>query len=133
MPAFTSPPNPKEFNSRVWQLARQIPAGRVLTYGALGARLPLPVGSTLKDFDTFRARWVGGALAACPPDVPWWRVINAQGKISPRPGAEHQRELLEAEGVQFSASGKIDLAKFAWIPPDARPASATQPPATPAD
>ncbi|GAB4487914.1 MAG: O-6-alkylguanine-DNA--cysteine-protein methyltransferase [Anaerolineales bacterium] len=122
MPVFTSPPNPREFHQRVWALARQIPAGKVIAYGALGALIPPPSGMSLKDFDAFRARWVGGALAACPPDVPWWRVINAQGKISPRPGAERQRELLEAEGVEFSASGKIDLVKFGWIPPDARPA-----------
>lgn len=122
MPAFISPPNPKEFNARVWALARQIPAGKVSAYGALGALIAPPPGLSLKDFDAFRARWVGGAMAACPPEVPWWRVINAQGKISPRPAAERQRELLEAEGVEFSPSGKIDLVKFGWNPPDARPA-----------
>ncbi|NCP87726.1 MAG: methyltransferase [Anaerolineae bacterium CG_4_9_14_3_um_filter_57_17] len=121
MPGFTSPPNPKEFNARVWQIARQIPPGRVLAYGQLGTAIA-PPGMTLKDYDAFRARWVGGAMAVCPQDVPWWWVVNAQGKISPRPGAERQRALLEAEGVEFSSSGKIDLLKYGWTPPVARSA-----------
>ncbi|MBK6795054.1 MAG: MGMT family protein [Anaerolineales bacterium] len=48
-------------------------------------------------------------MANCPDDVPWQRVINSQGKISERPGAERQRPLLEAEGVVFDAKGKVDL------------------------
>ena len=57
-------------------------------------------------------------MAHCPEDVPWQRVINSQGKISPRPGAEKQRELLEDEGVEFSESGIVDLARFGWKGPD---------------
>jgi methylated-DNA-protein-cysteine methyltransferase related protein len=116
MPGFASPPNPALFNAQVWEIVRRIPAGRVMAYGQVGALVPVPEGMSLKDFDAFRARWVGGAMAACPEDVPWWRVVNAQGKISPRPGAEEQRIRLEAEAVMFDHKGRIDLVKFGWKP-----------------
>lgn len=113
---FSSPPNPREFNAKVWELVRQIPAGQVAAYGQIGALLSAPEGLALKDYDAFRARWVGGAMAACPDDVPWWRVVNAQGKISPRPGAEEQRLRLEDEGVLFDDKERIDLKVFGWNP-----------------
>jgi methylated-DNA-protein-cysteine methyltransferase-like protein len=72
----------------------------------------------LREYEAFGPRWVGGAMAACPPDVPWQRVINAQGKISLRRGAEQQRELLEAEGVTFDARERIDLKFYGWSGPD---------------
>jgi len=52
-------------------------------------------------------------MAACPDDVPWQRVINSQGKISKRAGAEKQRQLLEEEGIVF-VKDKIDLKKYGW-------------------
>jgi methylated-DNA-protein-cysteine methyltransferase related protein len=113
MPPFTSPPNPREYNERVWQLVRQVPHGKVATYGQIALMLPQPAGV---DFDSYRAfapRWVGSAMAACPDDVPWQRVINSQGKISERPGAEKQRTLLEEEGVVF-VKDKVDLKKYGW-------------------
>jgi TDG/mug DNA glycosylase family protein len=65
------------------------------------------------------ARQVGYALAALrgESDVPWQRVINARGEVSPRatPGYEDlQRELLEREGVVFDAKGRISLPRFGW-------------------
>ncbi len=113
MPRFTSPPDPKQYNERVWQLVRQVPRGKVATYGQIALMLPPPPGV---DFDSYRAmapRWVGSAMASCPDDVPWQRVINSQGKISERPGAARQRELLEAEGVVF-VKDRIDLKKYGW-------------------
>ncbi len=110
---FSSPPDPQEFNQRVWQLVRQIPRGKVATYGQIALMLPAPDGT---DFDSYRAfgpRWVGGAMAACPEDVPWQRVINSQGKISERPGAQKQRALLEAEGVAF-VKDRVDLKIYGW-------------------
>ena len=53
-------------------------------------------------------------MAACPDDVPWQRVINSQGKISERAGAEKQRQLLEAEDIIFDAKDRIDLKKYGW-------------------
>ncbi len=110
---FTSPPNPQEYNERVWQLVRQVPRGKVATYGQIALMIPPPAGV---DFDSYRAmspRWVGSAMAACPGDVPWQRVINSQGKISERPGAQKQRQLLEEEGIVF-VKDKVDLKKYGW-------------------
>ena len=55
-------------------------------------------------------------MAACPDDVPWQRVINAQGKVSPRRagGEVLQRHLLEAEGVVFDERERVDLKKYGW-------------------
>jgi methylated-DNA-protein-cysteine methyltransferase-like protein len=110
---FTSPPNPQEFNERVWQLVRQVPRGKVATYGQIALMLPPPAGVDFESYRAFAPRWVGGAMAACPDDVPWQRVINSQGKISERPGAEKQRVLLEAEGIEF-VKDKVDLKKYGW-------------------
>ena len=118
MAAFTSPPNPKAYQVTVWEIARQVPPGKVTTYGQIAAMIPPPGTLNLKDYEAFGARWVGGAMAACPDDVPWQRVINAQGKISPRSGAERQRQLLEDEGVRFDERGKIDFDRYGWNGPD---------------
>ena len=97
---------------RVYAVIRQIPPGKVASYGQIAAL----VGNCT-------ARMVGYALGglAAEDDVPWQRILNSQGKISPRgPGlsAMVQRELLEAEGVTFSAAGKVDWRKVRWSGPD---------------
>jgi methylated-DNA-protein-cysteine methyltransferase-like protein len=114
MNRFTPPPDPTAFNHRVWSVVRQIPAGRVATYGQIARLIPLPAGVDLQSYLAFGPRWVGSAMAGCPDDVPWQRVINAKGEISPRPGAEQQRRLLEAEGVAFDERGRVDLGRFGW-------------------
>ena len=91
----------------IYDLVRQIPRGRVATYGQL-ARLA-KWGR--------RARHVGWAMHACPDGVPWHRVINSKGEISARANSdshELQRHLLEAEGVEFDLRGRVDLKKFGW-------------------
>lgn len=74
------------------------------------------------------ARQVGYALAGLHEsdveDVPWQRVINTKGEISPRaiPGAdEFQRVLLEDEGIEFDLRGRISLTKYRWKSPAKRP------------
>jgi len=119
MSPFTSPPDPKLFQNLVWEITRQVPPGKVTTYGQIASMIPPPGTMTLKDYAAFGARWVGGAMAACPPDVPWQRVINAQGKISPRPGADLQRQLLQDEDVHFDERGKIDFDVYGWQGPAA--------------
>ena len=113
---YSSPPKREQFNQKVWELVRQIPPGKVFTYGQIAALLVPPAGMDPKSYLAFGARWVGGAMAACPQDVPWQRVINSQGKVSLRPGAGggDQRELLEAEGVIFDERDRVDLKTFAW-------------------
>ncbi len=114
MPVFSSPPNPQAYYQQVWNLVRQIPHGRVATYGQIAKMLPPPLGVEIEAYAAFGPRWVGGAMAACPDDVPWQRVINSKGEISERAGAERQRPLLEQEEVQFDAKDRIDLKKYGW-------------------
>jgi len=111
---FTSPPDPIIFNHQVWDLVRQIPAGKVATYGQIARMIPPPGGVEPKSYQAFGPRWAGSAMAKCPEDVPWQRVINSKGEISLRPGAEHQRQLLAEEGIAFNERGKIDLKIFGW-------------------
>ena len=124
-PGFTSPPDPTEFRLQVWEMTKKIPPGQVATYGQIAASVGPPAGISEQDYRAFGARWVGGAMAACPDGIPWQRVINAQGKISLRAGGENQqRELLEAEGVVFDSHERIDLKRFGWTAPE-RPNQAT--------
>ena len=110
---YSSPPNQQAYYEQVWQLVRQIPRGKVASYGQIALLIPPPVGVDFDSYKAFSPRWVGGAMANCPDDVPWQRVINSQGKISERPGAERQRQLLEEEGVAF-VKDKVDMKKYGW-------------------
>lgn len=111
---FTSPPNQATYYTQVWELVRQIPKGKVATYGQIAKMLPIPQGVEIEAYKAFGPRWVGGAMANCPDDVPWQRVINSKGEISQRPGAGRQKELLLEEGVVFNENGRIDLKEFGW-------------------
>jgi len=110
---YSSPPNQQVYYEQVWNLVRQIPRGKVASYGQIALLIPPPVGVDFDSYKAFSPRWVGGAMAACPDDVPWQRVINSQGKISERSGAERQRTLLEEEGVIF-VKDKVDMKKYGW-------------------
>src|SRR5215212_4280385 len=111
---YSSPPNQQAYYEQVWNIVRQVPSGKVATYGQIALMIPPPMGVDFDSYKAFSPRWVGGAMAACPDDVPWQRIINSQGKISPRPGgAEKQRVLLEEEGIEF-AKDKVDLRKYGW-------------------
>ncbi len=77
--------------------------------------IPPPEGVEAKSYLSLGPRWAGSAMAKCPEDVPWQRVINSKGEISPRPGAEEQRRLLEEEGVEFDLRGRVDLVRFGWV------------------
>lgn len=113
---YTSPPNQPVYYAQVWEIARQVPCGKVVTYGQIAQMIPPPAGVESQEYKTFGPRWVGDAMAACPDDVPWQRVINAQGKISERPGAQRQRRLLEEEGIVF-VNDKVDLKRDQWQGP----------------
>lgn len=115
-----TPEKQEAFNRLVWEIARQIPAGKVASYGQIAALIPAPEGMDAQVYAAYRARWAGAAMKASPADVPWQRVLNAQGKISlPKdsPGYDRQRGLLEAEGIVFDARERIDLKKFGWEGP----------------
>jgi methylated-DNA-protein-cysteine methyltransferase-like protein len=103
------PPEHERLYTRIYTVVRQIPPGKVATYGQ--------VAEIVGDCT---ARVVGYAMSAAPDDVPWQRVINAQGKVSPRAdswGTEVQRLRLQEEGVVFDAAHKINLAEARWAGP----------------
>lgn len=98
------------FFSNVYELVRQIPYGRVSTYG----RIARAAGMRSS------ARMVGWALnsAAADPSIPCHRVVNRLGELT---GKRHfatptlMRELLESEGVEFIGDA-VDLGKYLWEP-----------------
>jgi methylated-DNA-protein-cysteine methyltransferase-like protein len=105
------PAEPKPAYARIYAVVRRIPKGRVATYGEVAELAGIPG----------HARQVGYALHALGPGsvVPWQRVINAQGRVSPRsaPGFDlMQRRLLEDEGVVFGPDGRVDLERHRWWP-----------------
>jgi methylated-DNA-protein-cysteine methyltransferase-like protein len=97
-------------------MVKCIPHGEVTSYG----QIAILISGTIRG-----ARAVGYALAALTEEeakiVPWWRVVNAQGRISAshaHMGAIRQRALLEAEGVTFNEEGRIDFSKYGWDGPE---------------
>ncbi len=117
---FVTPRSRPAFNALVWEIARQIPPGKVCSYGKIASLIPPPPGMSYKDYQAWGARWVGGAMAVCPADVPWQRVLNAQGKISLRQGGggDEQRRLLEEEGITFDERERVDLSRYGWEGPE---------------
>jgi methylated-DNA-protein-cysteine methyltransferase-like protein len=115
---LAEPADRQAFNELVFDIVRAIPSGRVMTYGAIGALIPAPKNIDPLAYRRVRARWVGYAMAACPEDAPWQRVVNAKGQVSPRPGhgPPVQRVLLEGEGIIFERGDKLDLGSLAWSP-----------------
>lgn len=97
------------FYDRVYEVVRTIPRGKLMTYGQIARLLGNPRAS----------RAVGYALRAGLEDVPWQRVINERGTISPRGeglDALKQRRLLEAEGIEFGLGGRCDLESYRYRP-----------------
>jgi methylated-DNA-protein-cysteine methyltransferase-like protein len=98
-------------HQRIYEAVRQIPKGRVATYGQIASVAGLGR----------HARLVGYALNVCDDDLPWHRVINARGEISERSdpsGGGLQRDRLLEEGVGFDDRGRVSLARFQWKSPD---------------
>ena len=101
----------RPFFSLVWALTRQIPPGRVATYGQLARWAGAPR----------QARAVGYAMHSAPADVPCHRVVNRFGGLCDAflpAGRETHRLLLEMEGVGFRPDGTVDLERYVWEGPD---------------
>jgi methylated-DNA-protein-cysteine methyltransferase-like protein len=94
----------------IYAVVQKIPYGQVATYGQV-AELAGLIG---------KPRLVGYALyrVTDAEAIPWHRVINAKGEVSRSPhrnGTDDlQQSLLEREGIEFSATGKIDLGRYLW-------------------
>jgi methylated-DNA-protein-cysteine methyltransferase-like protein len=101
-----------DFFQQVWELVRQIPKGRVTSYGAIAAALGLKSG----------ARMVGWAMNSShgqKPVVPAHRVVNRNGQLS---GKNHfatptlMQELLEKEGIRIQNDTIINFLQHFWDP-----------------
>ncbi|KAK4688990.1 methylated-DNA-protein-cysteine methyltransferase related protein, partial [Tremellales sp. Uapishka_1] len=123
-----------DLTAKTYELVREIPYGKVTTYGRWPWRTSVGLPSTastghiakLAGYPTC-SRHVGNALKMLPLDstVPWQRVISSKGLISPRgdqgQGAARQKDRLEAEGVEVEtlagAGGeRVDLRIWGWFP-----------------
>lgn len=94
-----------DFTRQIYRLVKQIPPGRVTTYGELAFKAGRPRAS----------RVVGQILAHCTRDnLPCHRVVKKDGSLSSVfgvMGSRHQRILLENESVTFTQDGKVDMQK----------------------
>ena len=99
-----------DFFQRAYDVVRQVPEGRVATYGQVARMMGEPR----------KARYVGFAMHSSPGmkgGVPCHRIVFADGSLAPGfafGGAGEQRKMLEAEGVGFLPNGKVDLDKYLW-------------------
>lgn len=112
------PPGPLGRYTRIYELVRSVPSGQVATYGQIAfiAELSTP-------------RTVGYALAILPgvasvaskeAPIPWYRIINSQGRISVRRDGDadsRQRTLLTEEGILFRVNGRVDFKTAGWEGP----------------
>src|SRR5689334_2000627 len=100
----------QSYRERVYDLVRQIPSGRVMTYGQIAEILG----------EGYTPRTVGYVMhGADSENVPWQRVINSQGACSTGKmtmPVNLQQNMLESEGVKFSDKGKCDLKRYLWYP-----------------
>ena len=101
----------EDFFKRVYEIAKQIPLGKVTTYGYIAASLGAKSSS----------RMVGWAMNGCKGrnDVPAHRVLNRNGELTGKMHFETptiMRELLEAEGIEFVGEA-VNLKKHLWVPP----------------
>lgn len=97
------------FSMKVMSLVKQIPRGKVATYGQIAALAGKPHG----------ARGVGWILNSCSKShkLPWQRVINSQGKISFSTKSKiyrEQKRLLLKEKIKFSANDSVSLKTYGW-------------------
>lgn len=95
----------KGFFEQVYDIVRQIPEGKLISYGEIARLLGAP-GC---------ARQVGWAMRVCPEDLPWQRVVKADGSIAGGGFAALRRAKLEEEGVPFLPDGRADMSQCRWL------------------
>lgn len=97
-------PSEATLRAEVYDIVRQIPRGRVLTYGRIAALCGWPNHSRL----------VGRIMRTAPDaDLPCHRVVGASGRLAPHYPA--QASLLTSEGIRLTPSGKVPLKEYLWI------------------
>lgn len=96
----------------IYQVVRQVPRGRVTTYGAIAAAIGVRSG----------ARMVGYAMNSCQhtrPRVPAHRVVNRNGMLTGKHhfGApDRMQQLLEKEGIKIADDKVVDFDRLFWDP-----------------
>ena len=93
----------ENFFGRVYDIVRQVPRGRVTSYGQIARMLGMPGA----------ARQVGWAMRRCPEGLPWHRVVKADGTLACG-WTDFGRSLLEDEGVPFTPDGRVDMERARW-------------------
>lgn len=116
-------PDPITYYRIVWEIVRQIPVGKVATYGQIATMIPTPQGVNAVDYEKLAPRWVGDAMNAVSrvddPSIPWHRVINGKGEISlpeDSVSAAIQRARLRHEGSMENDAEQVDLDRYLWEP-----------------
>jgi methylated-DNA-protein-cysteine methyltransferase-like protein len=99
----------EEYVEAVLSLVERIPAGRVMSYGAIAEYL-------YPDFGKGSARRVGTIMAHYGGAVSWYRVTNGGGRLPPGHEQEARRRL-EAEGVVFRGP-RVSMSTYSWWPQD---------------
>lgn len=95
------------FYQRIYAVVKKIPRGKVVSYGKVAATLGRPRSS----------REVGRAMRVCPAeDIPWQRVVMADGSIAGGGYADMRKEMLVAEGVEFLPDGRVNMERCAIDP-----------------
>ena len=100
---------PDQFKVQVYAIVRQIPRGRVMTYGQIAALCGSPRAS----------RMVGQVAHWGPMGLPWQRVVNKAGGLAggyTTGGKEAHKRDLEADGVSVSDDFKVDIDSLLWWP-----------------
>lgn len=96
----------QNFFDQVYAVVKRIPYGKVVSYGQIAKLLGSPKA----------ARQVGWALSTCPEELPWQRVVMADGSVTGGEWEEVRRNLLAEEGVEFLLDGRVDMENFRWDP-----------------
>ena len=113
-------PNHPDYRERVYEIVREIPPGRVMTYGQIAEILG----------EGYTARTVGFVMhGADTESVPWQRVINSKGGCSTGKmtvPVDLQQKLLEGEGIEFNEKGLCDLEFVRWYPEGYEPTDADE-------
>ena len=92
------------FFQQVYDVVGSVPCGKVVSYGQIARMLGRPRA----------AREVGWAMRCCPGELPWQRVVMADGSVTGGVFADMRRALLEDEGVAFLPDGRVDMDAGAW-------------------
>jgi len=96
------------FFKQVYDIVEQIPYGKVISYGEIARLLGKPRS----------AREVGRAMRICPDELPWQRVVMADGSITGGAFAEMRRAVLDSEEVSFLPDGRVDMKTCRWLKTD---------------